>query len=443
MSMRTDRRRFLRRVRRGRRAGGPGRPGLPVEAPAGLGRRGEAGPEGRPAPAGDRAAGPAAGGHPARAAARGGRRADQEGAELPGSAGGAPAGRRAEHPAAAGRVQVPRGAGGQLGAPGQPGLARLRPLAADLLGARPLQGLAGPRRQARGTGRWPRWTRRPCRRRAGREAFIAAMDRWDEAAADAAVAGLARTAGSNEIYELFVRYGARDFRDIGHKAIYVANSWRTLQCIGWQHAEPVLRSLAYALLQHGKGNPADQDDPADRPGRRNQALRGADPRGLVRRQARRPGRGRPALDPAHRLRRRRQPAGRRAPEPRRRAAVDLGRPVRRRRRAAPAPAGDRRAARGDHDQRDALRLPGHRRRPDPPAADAPERRVPHPVPRGAGRPRQDERGADRSARAGRDLEGQGLHRGRSRRSSPRPAATRWPRRAGRWPTSRPGTSPSP
>ena len=104
-----------------------------------------------------------------------------------------------------------------------------------------------------------------------REAFIAAMDRWDEAAADAAVAGLARTAGANEIYELFVRYGARDFRDIGHKAIYVANSWRTLQCIGWQHAEPVLRSLAYALLQHGKGNPADSDDPADRPGRRNMA----------------------------------------------------------------------------------------------------------------------------------------------------------------------------
>jgi hypothetical protein len=86
-----------------------------------------------------------------------------------------------------------------------------------------------------------------------REAFIAAMDRWDESAADAAVAGLARTAGANEVYELFVRYGARDFRDIGHKAIYVANSWRTLQCIGWQHAEPVLRSLAYALLQHNKG----------------------------------------------------------------------------------------------------------------------------------------------------------------------------------------------
>ncbi len=102
-----------------------------------------------------------------------------------------------------------------------------------------------------------------------REAFIAAMDRWDESAADAAVAGLARTAGSNEVYELFCRYGCRDFRDIGHKAIYVANSWRTLQCIGWQHAEPVLRSLAYALLQHEKVNPADHDEPADRPGRHN------------------------------------------------------------------------------------------------------------------------------------------------------------------------------
>jgi hypothetical protein len=98
------------------------------------------------------------------------------------------------------------------------------------------------------------------------------MDNWDEGAADAAVAGLARTAGANEIYELFFRYGMRDFRSIGHKAIYVANSWRTLQCIGWQHAEPVLRSLAYALLAHESSNPANRDDPADRPFRRNQEL---------------------------------------------------------------------------------------------------------------------------------------------------------------------------
>ncbi len=40
-------------------------------------------------------------------------------------------------------------------------------------------------------------------------------------------------------------YGARDFRNIGHKAIYAANAWRTLQAIGWRHAEPVL-ALAWS-----------------------------------------------------------------------------------------------------------------------------------------------------------------------------------------------------
>ncbi|MHC4178120.1 MAG: twin-arginine translocation signal domain-containing protein [Planctomycetota bacterium] len=107
-----------------------------------------------------------------------------------------------------------------------------------------------------------------------KEAFIEAMDNWDEAAADAAVAGLARTAGANEVFELFYGYGARDFRSIGHKAIFVANSWRTLACIGWQHAEPVLRSLAYALLMHEGENPARRDAAADRPGRRNRQLAG-------------------------------------------------------------------------------------------------------------------------------------------------------------------------
>src|SRR5437588_6076078 len=81
-----------------------------------------------------------------------------------------------------------------------------------------------------------------------KQAFIEAMDNWDEAATDAAVTGLARTAGAHELFEILCRYGARDFRQIGHKAIYVANSWRTLQAIGWQHAEPVLRSLANSLL---------------------------------------------------------------------------------------------------------------------------------------------------------------------------------------------------
>lgn len=105
---------------------------------------------------------------------------------------------------------------------------------------------------------------------AAKTMFVDAMDQWDESKADVAVAGLARSAGANQVFELFARYGIRDFRSIGHKAIFVANSYRTLQCIGWQHAEPVLRSLAYALQNHeGQSNPANNDFDADRPWRKN------------------------------------------------------------------------------------------------------------------------------------------------------------------------------
>jgi hypothetical protein len=103
-----------------------------------------------------------------------------------------------------------------------------------------------------------------------KQRFVEAMDNWDEEGTDRAIASLVRHAGAGEIIELFWRYGARDFRDIGHKAIYTANSWRTMQTIGWLHAEPVMRSLAFALLEHRGGNPAKGDDEADRPGRENQ-----------------------------------------------------------------------------------------------------------------------------------------------------------------------------
>jgi hypothetical protein len=102
-----------------------------------------------------------------------------------------------------------------------------------------------------------------------KQRFIEAMDNWDEEGTDLAVTSLVRNASAGEIIELFWRYGARDFRDIGHKAIYVANSWRTLQTIGWRHAEPVMRSLAYALLMYRGTNPAKGDDEADRPWREN------------------------------------------------------------------------------------------------------------------------------------------------------------------------------
>ncbi|MCS7167061.1 MAG: twin-arginine translocation signal domain-containing protein [Gemmatales bacterium] len=101
--------------------------------------------------------------------------------------------------------------------------------------------------------------------------FLEAMEAWDEERADRAITALARSAGQAEISECFWRLAVRDFRDIGHKIIYAANAWRTLQVIGWRCAEPVLRSLAYALLDRGRdgGNPAQNDFPADRPGRAN------------------------------------------------------------------------------------------------------------------------------------------------------------------------------
>src|SRR5207249_3164831 len=102
-----------------------------------------------------------------------------------------------------------------------------------------------------------------------RQRFMEAMDNWDEEGADRAIAGLVRTAGATEVIELFWRYGARDFRDIGHKAIYAANAWRTLQTIGWRHAEPVMRSLAFAQLEHEGTNPARRDADQDRPWREN------------------------------------------------------------------------------------------------------------------------------------------------------------------------------
>lgn len=85
--------------------------------------------------------------------------------------------------------------------------------------------------------------------------FHAAMDDWDIPRADRAIAILARTRGAHEIIEGLWRYGARDYRNIGHKAIFVANAWRTLETIGWQHAEPTLRSLVRGLLDFGKSKP--------------------------------------------------------------------------------------------------------------------------------------------------------------------------------------------
>ena len=82
--------------------------------------------------------------------------------------------------------------------------------------------------------------------------FHRAMDDWDEQRAEAAVIQLVRSRSAHNIIAGLWQYGARDYRNIGHKAIFVANTWRTLQTIGWQHAEPALRSLVLGLLDFGR-----------------------------------------------------------------------------------------------------------------------------------------------------------------------------------------------
>jgi hypothetical protein len=58
------------------------------------------------------------------------------------------------------------------------------------------------------------------------DALTDALDRWDETAAGRAAATFARSADRRTIFETPCSYGSRDYRDIGHKAIYLANGWR-------------------------------------------------------------------------------------------------------------------------------------------------------------------------------------------------------------------------
>jgi hypothetical protein len=102
------------------------------------------------------------------------------------------------------------------------------------------------------------------------ESLDNALKTWDEEAADAAAAAATQMASQGQLLDMYARYAARDFRSIGHKCIYVSGAFRTLSVIGWEHAEPVMRSLAYAILNHtGESNPAQGDFQADRAGRAN------------------------------------------------------------------------------------------------------------------------------------------------------------------------------
>ena len=114
---------------------------------------------------------------------------------------------------------------------------------------------------------------------AARKSLIDALDRWDLEAVDPAVLDFARLARPEQLSELLFRYGIRDLRVIGHKAIAVQNVHRLLPIVGPENAPPVLRSLAAALQNHGNDpNPATSDLPSDRTWREFQAMLGEIPK---------------------------------------------------------------------------------------------------------------------------------------------------------------------
>lgn len=107
----------------------------------------------------------------------------------------------------------------------------------------------------------------PAASTAGAE-FERAMVEFDGARAEAAIVSLYRAGHRERVIEYLLRYGSKDFRHIGHKVIHVANGLRTLEVVGWEHAEVILRSVARTLALHYdvKGHDADSAWP------RNQQL---------------------------------------------------------------------------------------------------------------------------------------------------------------------------
>jgi hypothetical protein len=103
-----------------------------------------------------------------------------------------------------------------------------------------------------------------------RRSLAAALDKWDHEAADAAIIDYAQSASLDDIFQLLFPYGARDLREIGHKAITVCNAHGLLTLLGGTPLAPVLRSTVAALVNsEGQPDPATHDLTPDRPWRRN------------------------------------------------------------------------------------------------------------------------------------------------------------------------------
>ena len=81
--------------------------------------------------------------------------------------------------------------------------------------------------------------------------FEAALVNSEAEQAQRAIVAVARTQGLHAVMELLWQHGAKDNVDIGHNAIAVANCWRVLPTIGYQHLEPILCWLVPKLMGTG------------------------------------------------------------------------------------------------------------------------------------------------------------------------------------------------
>lgn len=81
------------------------------------------------------------------------------------------------------------------------------------------------------------------------------MQRYDFERAESAAIALARSLGPKQAMSRLWHFAARDHSYIGHRIIGLSNAWRTLNVIGWQHAEPlfqfVVRLTATAKSRSG------------------------------------------------------------------------------------------------------------------------------------------------------------------------------------------------
>ncbi|MCB9919112.1 MAG: hypothetical protein H6832_11980 [Planctomycetes bacterium] len=85
--------------------------------------------------------------------------------------------------------------------------------------------------------------------------FVTALRDWKLEHAEALAIELHDRLSANELFELLWPAAIRDFRVIGHKAIYASQARRALEDLGWRDGRDVVRSVLAGLLDQ---NPYDR-----------------------------------------------------------------------------------------------------------------------------------------------------------------------------------------